>query len=75
MPIIPAPQRLKQDDFEFKASLGLYNETLSQKERKGEREGGKEGGREGGRRKRKRKKRPDGPQVMQSLKTEPCAPG
>jgi hypothetical protein len=35
-PVIPTPRNLRQEDFEFKASLGLHSklsETLSQKKK------------------------------------------
>lgn len=40
----PALGRLKQEDLEFQASLGLHSETLSEKEEEGEvRRKGREG--------------------------------
>jgi hypothetical protein len=50
----PALKRLRQEDHEFKTSLG-EREREKRKRRRRRRRKGKEGGREGGREKRKKK--------------------
>jgi hypothetical protein len=62
MPVIPAWEKLRQKDHEFKASLGYVVRPTSKREREGERGGRREreGIEEEGEREREKKRRGEG---------------